>query len=264
MNPTLDMVFADPGRHVVTAHRGLSATRPANTVPAFLAAVEAGADIVEFDVRDTQDGVPVILHDPTLDRTTNGVGPIRECSWSVARTREASHWRGTHDAGRRLAAPAEPGTRIPSFEQVLAALGGGTCMNMQVYVSADAVLRRVCDLVGQFGLHASVFLMVADFATAAFVSKLDSGIQLCIGKERDNPRRHVEAGARYLQPWRRILTPALRDEIVELGLRASVFFANTPEDVAAVWDLGYQGILTDCCDMAVEVREARFGGPRPA
>ena len=264
MTPTLDMVFSSPARKVITAHRGLSCKRPENTLPAFLAAIEAGADIVEFDVRDTQDGVPVILHDSNLDRTTDGTGPLREHTWAAVRTLEASYWSGTHNAGRRLTAPAEPGTRIPSFEQVLESLGGKTCMNIQVYVSSDAVLRRVCDIVHQSGLHASVFLMVADFATAAFVSKLDSGIQLCIGKERDNPRRHVEAGARYLQPWRRILTPAMRDEIVELGLRASVFFANTPEDVAAVWDLGYQGILTDCCDMAVEVREARFGWPRPA
>jgi hypothetical protein len=129
-------------------------------------------------------------------------------------------------------------------------------MNIQVYVSSDVVLRRVCDMVRQAGLHASAFLMVADFATAAFVSKVDSGIQLCIGTDRNRPRLHAAAGARYLQPWRGDLSPTLRDEIAELGLRASVFFANTPEDVAAIWNLGYQGILTDRCDLAVAAKRS--------
>jgi len=260
MQPDLDRVFANPERKVITAHRGLSGRRPENTMPAFLAAVHAGADIVEFDVRDTQDGVPVILHDPTLDRTTNGTGPLRQCPWTTVRRLEASYWRGTHEAGQRLTAPAEPGTHIPSFEEVLAALGDKTCMNIQVYVSSDAVLHRVCDMVRQAGLHDSVFLMVADFAAAAFVRKVDSGIQLCIGVDRDQPQRHVDAGARYLQPWRGILSPALRDQVRRLGLRTSVFFANTPEDVAAIWDLGFQGVLTDSCDMAVQVRRERYGG----
>ncbi len=260
MQADLDLVFANPERNVITAHRGLSSRRPENTLAAFLAAVHAGADIVEFDVRDTADGVPVILHDATLDRTTNGTGPLRQCPWATVRALEASYWCGTHDAGQRLAAPAEPGTRIPSFEQVLEALGAETCMNIQVYVSSEAVLRRVCDMVRLAGLHASAFLMVADFAAAALVRRVDSGLQLCIGVDRDQPQRHVDAGARYLQPWRGILTPALRDEVRRLGLRTSVFYANTPEDIAAVWDMGFQGILTDCCDVAAQVRRERCGG----
>jgi glycerophosphoryl diester phosphodiesterase len=257
MKISLDNVFADSARKVITAHRGLSGVRPENTLPAFLAAVAAGTDIIEFDVRDTQDGVPVILHDAKLDRTSNGAGPVVESTWAAVRELEASYWRGTHDRGQRLAEPGEPGTRIPSFEQVLETMGGKTCMNIQVYVSTQTVLRRVCDMVRAARLHASTFLMVADFATAAFVRSVDSGLQLCIGTERDNPRKHAAAGARYLQPWRGILSPELRDEALALGLRTSVFFANTPEDMAAVWDLGYQGILTDRCDLAVAVRKER-------
>ena len=170
---------------------------------------------------------------------------------------EASYWQGTHDRGQRLPSPVEPDTHIPSFKQVLETLGGKTCMNIQVYVSSETVLRRVCDMARAAGLHASTFLMVADFATAAFVQSVDSGLQLCIGTERDRPRKHAAAGARYLQPWRGVLSPQLRDEAIALGLRTSVFFANTPEDIAAFWGLGYQGILTDRCDLAVAVRKER-------
>jgi glycerophosphoryl diester phosphodiesterase len=62
---------------IVVAHRGASAHVPENTVPAFEAAWNSGAEWVEADTQPTADGVPVILHDPVLDRTTTGSGPIR-------------------------------------------------------------------------------------------------------------------------------------------------------------------------------------------
>src|SRR3954471_16110732 len=64
-----------PGRHaVVIGHRGASADVPENTLPAFAAAWESGAPWVEADTQPTSDGVPVILHDDDLDRTTSGSG----------------------------------------------------------------------------------------------------------------------------------------------------------------------------------------------
>ena len=72
MNPLLDLA-ARP----VIAHRGSSAEAPENTLPAFEAAVRRGADAVELDVRLTADGAPVVIHDETLDRTTDRTGPVR-------------------------------------------------------------------------------------------------------------------------------------------------------------------------------------------
>ncbi|MEA3189679.1 MAG: glycerophosphoryl diester phosphodiesterase [Thermoplasmata archaeon] len=63
------------------AHRGLSAEKPENTLAAFGAAVAAGFQAVEMDLRTTKDGEVVILHDPTLDRTTMGKGPLADATW---------------------------------------------------------------------------------------------------------------------------------------------------------------------------------------
>ncbi|MFL5789999.1 MAG: glycerophosphodiester phosphodiesterase, partial [Actinomycetota bacterium] len=63
---------------VIVAHRGAPTERPENTLAAFEAAIAAGAGAVEFDVRLTADGRPVVLHDATLDRTTDGAGLVRE------------------------------------------------------------------------------------------------------------------------------------------------------------------------------------------
>src|ERR687883_1387791 len=69
-------VLLDPNAHPVVAHRGASARAPENTLRAFELALEEGADALELDVHATADDVPVVVHDPTLDRTTNVAGAV--------------------------------------------------------------------------------------------------------------------------------------------------------------------------------------------
>ena len=77
-------------RNLVVAHRGASAAEPENTLPAFEAAVEAGADVIELDVRLTADGVPVILHDPDVSATTDGSGLVHQLSSAQVKRLDAS------------------------------------------------------------------------------------------------------------------------------------------------------------------------------
>jgi glycerophosphoryl diester phosphodiesterase len=70
--------FSQAGFALIVAHRGASTEAPENTATAFEAAVGAGAGAVEFDVRVTADGEAVVIHDATVDRTTDGVGPVRD------------------------------------------------------------------------------------------------------------------------------------------------------------------------------------------
>ncbi|OGV51757.1 MAG: hypothetical protein A2017_10480 [Lentisphaerae bacterium GWF2_44_16] len=94
-------LYKIPGKTVITAHRGMSGLYPENTMMAFEKAVEFGVDIVEFDVRLSGDGVPVILHDAALDRTTDGSGPVSSFSISELRKLNASFWKGPHNTGCR-------------------------------------------------------------------------------------------------------------------------------------------------------------------
>ncbi len=84
VNPLLDL-----GAHPVIAHRGSSAEAPENTLPAFEAAIRRGADALELDVRLTADGAPVVIHDATLDRTTDGEGPVAAQALAELRTLDA-------------------------------------------------------------------------------------------------------------------------------------------------------------------------------
>ena len=77
------------GKMTVAAHRGDSANYPENTMAAFRAAIAAGVDMIETDVRLTCDGVPVLIHDRTVDRTTDGTGYVRDMTFSQLRTLNA-------------------------------------------------------------------------------------------------------------------------------------------------------------------------------
>jgi glycerophosphoryl diester phosphodiesterase len=96
------------GLHNV-AHRGYSAVAPENTLPALAAGVLSGATFIEFDVRTTADGVPVVIHDRTVDRTTDGTGKVWELTLDEVSALDAGSWFS----------PAYAGTRVPRLAEVL-------------------------------------------------------------------------------------------------------------------------------------------------
>ncbi len=93
----------------VIACRGACVRAPENTMPAFIAAREDGARWIETDVKLTEDGRPVLMHDDTLDRTTNGHGPVADMTWADMQNLDAGSWF----------APEFAGTRVPALEELL-------------------------------------------------------------------------------------------------------------------------------------------------
>lgn len=111
-------------RPLIIAHRGASREAPENTFAAFRRALELGADALEADVRLTADSVPVLFHDETLERTTNGTGPLRAIAWEQLRRLDAGSWFAASFAGER----------VPSLEEFL------------VWAQDQPSLRLVLDL----------------------------------------------------------------------------------------------------------------------
>lgn len=94
----------------ISAHRGFKTAAPENTIPALEAALETGAHVAEIDVRMTRDGKIALMHDATLNRTTNGTGPITALTLAEVKELDAGSW-----FDRKFA-----GTRVPTFDEVLA------------------------------------------------------------------------------------------------------------------------------------------------
>jgi len=93
----------------LVAHRGFSAVAPENTLSAFCAALQHGANAIEFDVQLSADGVPVIIHDATVDRTTDGSGNVRDKTLTQLKQLDAGLWFSDRFIGER----------IPTFQEAL-------------------------------------------------------------------------------------------------------------------------------------------------
>ena len=111
-------ILIDPAARPVIAHRGDSAHFPENTIPSFDRAVALGADAIEFDLRVSRDGEIVIIHDPTVDRTTDGTGPVSALTLGELKKLDAGA-RFSRDGGRTFPFRGQ-GLAIPTFDEMLA------------------------------------------------------------------------------------------------------------------------------------------------
>ena len=256
MNPLLDLA-ARP----VIAHRGASAEAPENTLPAFEAAVQRGADAVELDVRLTADGAPVVIHDDTLDRTTDRTGLVGAHTLAELRTVDAGA-RFTPDQGRTY--PYRGGdARIPTLGEVLWAFPRMPVLLeikepetqesvRKVLLQEDAAERCVVASEHQAALRLFEEPPFARGASGAEISALYWAALL--------GRRPPAAGYRLLsvpERYRGLTVPTRRFVAAAgaLGCPVHVWTVDRPAAARRLWHHGVAGIVTNRPQVIVGARE---------
>lgn len=244
-------VAAPPGTGspAVVAHRGASAVAPENTLAALLEAVRRGADAVEFDVRRTRDGVLVLCHDPTVERTTDarlvlpGRAPWRVADLTLAELRrlDAGSWHG----------PEYAGERVPTLAEALEAL-------RPTGVSALVELKTPSE-------HpATVPDLAAELTRARLVpgritvQSFDAGAVLALRQRLPAVRtgvlmhrvtrsriRQVAGWADLVNVQHQWLGRSVLDETRAHGLECFAWTVNHPAAVRRMCALGVDGIVTD-------------------
>jgi glycerophosphoryl diester phosphodiesterase len=232
-----------PGeRAVVVSHRGGGISAPENTLPAVTAALAAGFDYVEVDIALTADRQPVLMHDPEVDRTTDGHGALADLTLAEVRKLDAGSWFDPHFAG----------TRVPTLDEFLDVLEvsgqralvelKGPWDEASVSSFAAAVMAR--------GLDRRVAVSSFDAATLMFAKDAAASIQrFAIMKAFPGHVVRVakEVGARGIIVGRRavIKHPEIVDQLQAAGVRVVVYTLNTDAQWHAVTALGVDGIVTD-------------------
>ena len=211
----------------IIGHRGARALEPENT----LRAVERGlacAGWVEVDVRLSREGVPVIMHDATLDRTTDGTGPVRDAL--VVELRRL-------DAGQ--------GERIPLLSEVLDRVGhhGG----LVVEAKEENAVPAICSLLGAYGTGDVMlvsFVPAALTAARALLPGLATG--LIISRTEVNPvEMATRAGAGTLLPRKDLLSEELVQAAQRVRVRVIPWTLNTGDDIRRAMELDVDGFATD-------------------
>jgi glycerophosphoryl diester phosphodiesterase len=237
---------------VRVAHRGASVECPENTLLAFERAMAYGVDALEIDVHLSQDRELVVIHDPTLDRTTNGTGRIADRSLAELRNLDAGH-----------------GQRIPALAEVLA-LVQATPVRLCVEITGETEQRglSIAEAVVR-ALETADFLgraMVTSFSAAALLkvkalqpalpTMLDPWPQDGTLSPRQICEQTLRAGANSLSFDFEHVNKAVADEARRTGLALWPWSPCAPDDIRRMLALAVPGIMTDRPDVLNQVLNA--------
>lgn len=219
------------------AHRGFSSKYPENTMKAFIKSVEEGyCHGIELDVQLSKDNVPLILHDETLDRTTNGTGFLKDFTYADLRKL---------DAGQ--------GEKIPSLEEFLEfAKDSNIYINLELknsIINYENLENIVLDNIYKFGLKEKVIISSFNHLSMMKIKDLDKSIKtgLLYDCWLNNPADYcLSCGADALHPhYSSILDKKYLQSILNRNISVNCYTVNDEEDMLKLIDLGVSSIITN-------------------
>lgn len=251
------------GSVLVIAHQGGDGLRPSNTLAAFTHAAELGVDVLEMDIHSTSDGVLVVIHDDTIDRTTDGSGRVQDYTFAELQQFDAGYDWPTlaEEAGRTDRPYRGQGITIPSLEEVLQAFPDYR-MNIEIKQREPSIAAPLCAMLRAYeltdqALVASFHPQSIDEFRAACPEVPTSGVEpeirlfyvlntltLSAAFQPGMYAFQVPEYAGGLQ----VVTPGFVQGAAAHNIDVHVWTVNTPEDMQRMLDIGVQGIITDYPD----------------
>ena len=261
---------------LVHGHRGSRATRPENTIPAFEYAIQHGADVLELDLAVSKDDVLVVSHSPFISSDFPGervcAGPERPphtAIHSLTLAQVEQYDCGAHTLANFPKQVAVPGTKIPTFDQVLDLAPQGTFdfnvetksfpSHPELTPTPEEFVKMIDDAVKRHNLQSRVILQSFDFRTLIAMKKLDPAIRLSalIGDPKSDEMMGItdhdkdfvsigkKTGAQIISPEYRLVTPEKVAAAHAAGLQVVPWTADKPEDWQALVDAKVDAIITD-------------------
>lgn len=234
----------------IWAHRGARAEAPENTLPAFNLAIEQGADGVEFDVQFTADAELVVIHDETVDRTTDGHG--RVVAYSLAQLQRLDACAGMSGFA---------GVSIPTLRQVLEVLAPTPlALNIELKNSVEpypGLEERVWELVEEFGIAERVVLSSFNHYSLKRLQEL--GVSSPLGMLYTDPlyrpwRYASKLKVAAIHPPARFVTARMVRKAHAAGLAVRPWVVNSERRMRRMFELGVDAIFTDHPSRALELR----------
>ena len=229
------------------AHRGAGKLAPENTLAAFRLGAEYGYRAFECDVKLSADGVPFLLHDATLERTTNGAGRAGECQWRELSLLDAGSWHSRRYAG-------EP----PASLQAVAAFvqRNGFALDLEIKPTPGTEAHTgalVAAEVARLWHGQARVPLLSSFQPEALRAARDAvpGLPRALLLDKlpaDALDIAAELGCVAMITDHALMDAALRQRIHAAGLRALVYTVNTPERAEQLLAWGIDGIVTDAVD----------------
>ncbi len=231
-------------RDTLIAHRGASAHAPENTLSAVRKAKEMGAQWIETDVRLTADGGLVMIHDETLDRTTDGGGPVLMASLDEIRSLDAGSWFSDEFAGET----------VPTLREFLGCIRAeGLKLQLElkeVFGSEEQLVRQVCDVLVETWTFGEDDLFLSGFSercmrlAAETLPQIPRCLAVTVTPE-DPARRLAETGCQILHLQNDYLDEEALDRLNGSGIEFAVATINDTQRANHLISSGAQSVLSD-------------------
>lgn len=229
---------------MVIAHRGASDSAPENTLAAFDHALQMGVRHIELDVQLTHDGHVVVIHDDTVDRTTNGSGAISSFSLSALQSLDAGSWFREEFSGER----------VPAFHEVLKRYRGRAHLHTEIKGRSPALSQMTADLIRAHGMEKKV--TITSFQEArleemrAYARELSRGWLVTDTSEETIAKAHA-MNVNQLCPQADKVTPELVQRIHAAGFDVRVWGVKTGELMQQVVRAGSDGMTINFPDKLI-------------
>jgi len=243
-------MFEDFPHPVIFAHRGASAHAPENTLASFELALAQGADAIELDARLSSDAQVIVIHDPTVDRTTDGHGRVAQLPWTELRSLDA----GSSFSERYR------GQKIPRLEEVFEAVGKKTLINVELKdyaASHDPLVEKVCELVKKHNMEERIIFSSFSASNLKRAKRILPEVQcglLALGGWMGAWARSFGFSFGNYAALHPYITDVTKQQIVRihrLQRRVHVWTVNKIEDMVRLNNWGVDGILTDDPQLAL-------------
>lgn len=245
-----DSTFA---RVQVLAHRGASGYAPENTMSAFRLAIEQRADWLELDVQQTKDGHLVVFHDLRMERTTNGLGALRDLTLEQVQALDAGAWYGPQFAGER----------VPTFEEVVAlARDHGIRIFPEVKDPRfyPGIEERVAAVISAYEYESNTIVQSFDMASLERLRQINPRLRLAALYTSVNPlRTEPPAGVSVVgPPWEMVSAdPAIVRDAHANGWQVVVWSVDSAAEIRPLLEARVDGIITSRPDIVRALLEGR-------
>ncbi|TLS38283.1 glycerophosphodiester phosphodiesterase [Pseudalkalibacillus caeni] len=237
---------------LIFGHRGAAGTAPENTMVSFQAALGSGAEGIELDVQLTKDGVPVVVHDEKLNRTTDGHGWVKDFALAEIKTLDAGSWFSEGFSGER----------IPTLKETVHwAKATNLLLNIEfktAYIPYKGIEKAVIDCIKAFDMENRVILSSFNHYSLIRAHEYAPNIETAVlfMEKLVSPGSYAsKINARSLHPYWPIVDEVLLDETNKLKMAVRPFTVNEEAAIKQLIEKGCSAIITDFPAKAVQIRE---------
>jgi glycerophosphoryl diester phosphodiesterase len=234
---------------LIIAHRGASAYAPENTLSSFKKAVQMGADGIELDVQLSKDGNVVVIHDRSVNRTSNGNGRVEDLTLDQLKNLDFGSWFSSEFKNERIVTLEEVFSYLKDWNGLI---------NVEIkreWLQFTAIEKKVAELIAKFDRQDNTIVSSFSALSLIKVKWFNSHIQTGILYHTSDKMPILRAkllNVDAIHPWYQNVTKEVRKSASKNNIKINTYTVDNPAEIKKLANIGVDGIITNVPDVALK------------